>query len=90
MHGQYADATESAVMFANSLSSLSKAKTILSIGKLASKLISDPPLPLIAARAVKDDGGEYSLREVQQTITEMNHNLALIQVQEKLQMLCPR
>ena len=91
MHGQYANATESAVMYANSLSSLSKAKTILSIGKLASKLISDPAVPVAAARALNKDQGDLSFQQgVQQTLKEMEHNLALIKVQEKLQKMCPR
>jgi hypothetical protein len=89
MHGQYANATESAVSFSNSMSSLSKAKTILSIGKLASKLIADPA-PVVVTKPVKEDRSESLFQGVQQAIKEMDRNLAVIKVQEKLQHLCPR
>ena len=76
--------------FANSLSSLSRSKTILSIGKLAAKLTSEADFQEEQSRKKSDRQPSRLFDDFQLAIKEMDRNLAVIHVQEKLQLLCPR
>ena len=95
-HHRYSEATVSAVDHSRIIPTVSRAKTLLSIAKLSSKLSNESTKLSKNGKFLRFSGEEKeeviitTSASIKDSVNEMNRSLAIMHVQEKLQTLCPR